>query len=380
MAGNTVFTLVGLSLGILLPSIVAELQLSPLEAGWLGAAFRLGNILLALPIGYLLSQHNPRLVMIATLLGAALFTFGQAVAPFFGALLAARLLFGVAQTARSPGRALYLVQWFPGGQIVVANGLFIAATGIAEAGTLGLTPFILQALGSWRLTMAVFGAYILVVTLLFILLARQRVTRSYQDALASQRELSVWSIFRYRDLWLAGLGGFGASFGWWALATFWPTYMKDVYSMPLTLSGFLYGLISLGMTAAALAVGWTASSSGRRRAVVVACGGLMTIGSLGLLATSFVPLLVLSAAMAGLAWGFVPINQSVAYQIPGIKPRETAVGASFVSTLFMAGGAAGPFVAGALYQVSGSLQLALVICALAPLGLTITGLLQERRR
>jgi len=134
------------------------------------------------------------------------------------------------------------------------------------------------------------------------------------------------------------------------------------------------------MALASLVVGWLADSDSRRRAIVVACGGVMAAGSLGLLATSQVPWLVLSAALAGAAWGVVPIVQSVPYQIPGIKPRETAWAASFVSTVFMAGGAMGPFIAGALYQVSGSLQLALVVCALAPLSLTITGLLRGRGR
>jgi len=374
MGGNACFSLVGLALGILLPSIVAELKLTPLESGWLGASFRLGNILFALPLGFILSRHSPRAVLTVTFVAAAALTFGQAFAPLFGVLLACRALFGIAQTTRNPSRALYLTQWFPPREIVFANGLFIGATGIAEAATLSLTPVILDIVGSWRLTFAVYGIYILAMTVLVFVLARERVTPEYRAAMASQEKLSFWSVFRYRDLWLASVGAFGATFSWWAFATFWPTFMLDTHAMPLTLSGILYGLVSLAMTLAALALGWRGSNPGVNRIVIAACGIAMTIGSLGLMSTSSVALLVLSAFVTGLAWGFVPIAQSVPYQIPGIKPRETAVAVSFISAMFMAGGAAGPVVAGALYQASGSLHLALVVCALAPLTLTATGL------
>lgn len=380
MAGNSCFSLVGLALGILLPSIVTELHLTPLESGWLGSSFRLGNILLALPLGFLLSRHSPRLMLLVTFLGAAVFTFGQAFAPLFGALLASRMLFGIMQTARNPGRALFLTQWFAPREVVLANGLFIAASGIAEAATLTLTPLVLDLLGSWRLTFAVYGVYILVVAGLFIVLARERVTPAYQEAMASQEKLSFWTVFRHRDLWLASLGAFGTTFAWWAFGTFWPTYMQSAYAMPLALSGFLYGLVSLGMTLAALVIGWSLRSPGTRRMAVAVCGVAMALGSLGLMSTSSVALLVVGAAVTGLAWGYVPIIQSVPYQIPGIKPRETAVAASFISAMFMAGGAAGPFVAGALYQTSGSLHLALVACALAPLTLTATGFFLWRDR
>ncbi len=373
MAGNACFSLVGLALGILLPSMVAEMNLTPLESGWLGASFRLGNILLALPLGFLLSRHSPRAMITVTFVAAAVLTFGQAFAPLFGVLLACRALFGIAQTARNPSRALYLTQWFPPREIMLANGLFIGATGIAEAATLSLTPIILNLMGSWRLTFAVYGVYILAVTGLVFVLARERVTPAYREAMASQEKLSFWSVFRYKDLWLASIGAFGATFAWWAFATFWPTFMLSTYAMPLTLSGFLYGLVSLGMTLAALVVGWRVPNPAVNRMVIAACGIAMTIGSLGLMSTSSVALLVLGAAVTGLAWGFVPIAQSVPYQIPGIKPRETAVAVSFISTMFMVGGAAGPFVAGAIYQTSGSLHLALVVCAIAPLTLTATG-------
>ncbi|MEE9199758.1 MAG: MFS transporter, partial [Dehalococcoidia bacterium] len=97
--------LVMFNLGVLLPAISEDLDLSPSEQGWLGSSALIANVAFALPLGWWLSRLNAKLVTTATLVMAAFFIFVQGWAPVFPILLLGRVLFGLSAVAREPVRA-----------------------------------------------------------------------------------------------------------------------------------------------------------------------------------------------------------------------------------------------------------------------------------
>lgn len=181
------------------------------------------------------------------------------------------------------------------------------------------------------------------------------------------------SVVRHRELWLACAGPLGTMAVWTAFGTFWPSYMHQTHSLPLTTLGLVFGLISLGQAPAGLCFGYLASRWGVGRGILMGCGVVMALFSMVLLLTTSVPLLLLAGTMVGLSWGYVPIVTTIPYKLPGVTPREIAVAMSLLSSMFALGGTVGPVVAGVLVELTGSAFLGLALMCLWPLLLTAIG-------
>ncbi len=127
------------TVGILLPSISAELHLSPGEQGILGSSAFWGNMVLAIPLSWWMSRYGAKTLTTVTLALGTLFLFLQGWAPVFVVLLAGRLAFGIAIVARQPARALLTQQWFPPREIVIlnsaSNALFGLVVGAGQVAT-----------------------------------------------------------------------------------------------------------------------------------------------------------------------------------------------------------------------------------------------------
>jgi len=380
VAGTWSFTLPSLSLGLLLPDITESLDLSKLQQGWLGSSLRMGNVLMALPAAVLLTQLNPvRVSMLAIGLGAAL-TFAHGLAPVFAVLFIARLGFGLAFSMNSPARAMLNQQWFPLREMTIVSGLTIGLGGVAEAVALALTPFILDATGSWRATYFSYGFVGIAVLGVWLLFARQRSTPESGARPRVSERASLGSVLRRRELWLIGLGAMGTGLGWWAFAVFWPKFMLEEHGISLKESGFLFSLISIGTVPSSLFFGFFAARMRRRRLLLVGSGLLLAGASFGMLATEQMGILVVMALLAGVAWGHLPIALTLPYELPGIQPREVPIALSMVTTLMMVGGIVGPIGAGAIYEGTGSLLTALAVGAAFPLTQSVACLFLPDRR
>ena len=138
------------SLGFLLPSMRAELGLSPIQEGFLGSAPQVANILLAIPFAWFLTRYRPKLVGSISFFGAAALVFFQGWAPYFFLILLGRVLYGAAATAREPARVLLIRQWIPPNEIVIANSMANLLWGIVGLGFIAV-PVVLELLDdSWR--------------------------------------------------------------------------------------------------------------------------------------------------------------------------------------------------------------------------------------
>ena len=165
------------TIGILLPSISSELQIQPGQQGILVSSAFWGNLVLAIPLIWWISRYRPKILTMVALGLGTLLLFLQASAPAFVALLLARLGFGLTILALEPARALLIHQWFPKREIVLVNGIGNALYGLVVGGGLAATPFILGAMGDdWRVMLRIFATYFAVLTVLWTVLGRERVT------------------------------------------------------------------------------------------------------------------------------------------------------------------------------------------------------------
>jgi predicted MFS family arabinose efflux permease len=368
-------------LGILLPSITAELGLSPAQQGVLGSSAQWGTMVLAIPFALWGSRYNPVLLTTGTLTMGAACVFIQGLAPGFAVLLVARLLFGLTISARRAGFALLLQQWFSPKEIVLANGVVNGVFGaVMGMGWIG-TPFLLDAVGGdWRNALYVLGGVLTAATIVWTVLGRQRITPEYAKQVQSQEGSPLGSIFRYRDLWVCCLAFLGAQLAWMAFTTFWPTLMLDGYGASLNWSGSILGINSLAAAAGGLAVGLLAAQPRRRRVVLIAAGPVLALTLAAMNLTGSIPLLTALDLVNGVAWGFWPLLMALPFGLPGIKPREVAVALALLDTSMLVGGATGPVLAGFVQEATGDIRVALVVASMFCLTLSVTGLLVRARR
>ena len=84
------------------------------------------------------------------------------------------------------------------------------------------------------------------------------------------------------------------------------------------------------------------------------------------------------AFLAGVVcFSYAAVYSSYASDLPGIRPREVAVGQAFAQTISTSGAMAGPLFTGVVVDASGSLMVALCLTCLAHLTLLLVGLIPE---
>lgn len=364
---NWFLILPSLSFGILLPAIRDSFPLSDTQAGWLSSSARIGSVILTFLSVVFFTRLNPLKLFTSTLLLGTAFTFMMASAVNFWLFAIARCAFGASFSARTPSRPLLGQQWFPLKEIPILQGFTIGLTGIAEFFTLAATPIILSATGSWRTTLFIYGGYGALVFFLWLFFGKERITPDYLEKAKAPKGLSLGGVWRHKELWLVGIGGFAASFGWWAFSTFWPTYVQDAHDIHLKRSGLLFGVLSLSQVPASLVMGVLVTRMRDRRPVFIACGLGMTGALIGMALVTQTWALVLLAIGGGLSWCFMPIMFSMPYEIPGIDLNSVSAGSALLTILLTLGGITGPIVAGAISDHTGSLFIALIASACAPI-------------
>ena len=363
------------TLGILLPAISAELSLSPGQQGLLGSASHWGNITLAIPLGWATSRFSPKWLTVTTLVMATACIFLQSWAPVFAVLLVGRLLFGISNIAHAPARALLTRQWFRAREVIIVNGLSNVFFGIVVGGGLALAPVILSAVGDdWRTTLRLFGFYFAGITLLWLLVGRERVTQEIRKVDAESGLSVLKGALKYRDLWLCGFGFIGVSMSFGAFLAFYPTLMLEEYDIALTLSGgilasgvILGGVLGLGM-------GYAAATMAREGFFLQGLAVIMIASNIGMILTGWVPGLFLLSLTNGVAWAFFPILITVPFNLRGIRPRELAVAFSFTMMMTSIGTSLGPLITGFLTEASGDLKLSLFIMSFTSVSLILAGM------
>jgi sugar phosphate permease len=144
------------NVGMALPYITKEFTLTPVQAGWIGAAFAWGYIVTQLLAGYLALRLGPR-----RLIGICLVLFGglamlTGLARNFQELLAIRFTLGLAEGPIYAAASMLLAQWFIKSERGRAFGMFNLS--VAAGGFLaGPISAMVLAHHDWRVMMIVEG-------------------------------------------------------------------------------------------------------------------------------------------------------------------------------------------------------------------------------
>jgi MFS transporter, ACS family, D-galactonate transporter len=137
------------NLSVAAPQLQQEFGLTPGEVGLLFSAFFWSYAFLQVPVGLVLDRYG---VTRVSRIGAFLWGVASGLVAFasgFGAIVAARLLLGVAEAPAFPANSKATGYWFPRGERALATAIFDAAAKFSSAIGVPLVGFAIVWFG-WR--------------------------------------------------------------------------------------------------------------------------------------------------------------------------------------------------------------------------------------
>lgn len=277
------------------PSFLRELRLSEEHVGDVLSSFFFAYALGQLPAGWLADRFGPRRMLVAYIVLWSACTALTGFTTTLAALVAVRLLCGLAEAGAYPASARVISRWFPFGHRARANSL------VAFGGRLGLalapwlTVVVIGRLNGWRPVLWIYGAIGLVLAGATHFIFRDEPAQ-HPWTNEAERELIQSSgppppkpdhrfpwkeLLSHPGLWLLSLGSVGLNFGWALLVTWLPKYLQTVrglgekdanFSVSIVLVCGVVGVLFGGWWCDAL-TRWFGSRWGRRLPIII--GGLI---------------------------------------------------------------------------------------------------------
>ena len=368
------------SFSLFFPPIVDEFGW---ERGVTAGAFSFGFLVSAAVsplIGRAMDRFGPRTVME---LGVALMAAGLLLAPLTTQPWHLYLTIGVLVGAGSiclgySGQSLFLPNWF-NRRRGLAMGLAFAGVGIGSITLLPWVQHMIEQTG-WRTACTAMGIVVLVVLAPINLLLRKRPQdiglEPDGDAAPSASTVPVsnvvdpvwagidWTLSRAvrtaRFWWIAS-GYFGALYVWYAVQVHQTKYLLDIGFSP-NVAVWSLGAVSLLAIPGQIALGHLSDRVGREWMWGAGCAGFAVCFA-ALIALEYYPSLALVYLMVfaqgALGYGLASIIASVVAEIFQGRHYGSIFGLLLVAAL--AGGAAGPWVTGALHDLCGNYTAAFAI-------------------
>jgi len=356
------------------------------EFGWprgvTAGAFSFGFLVsaaLSPALGRLMDRRGPRFTLE---IGIALMACGFFLAPMVTRPWHLYATLGVMVGGGSvclgyTGQGLFLPYWF-----VRRRGLAmsLAFSGVG-VGSINLLPWLQSLIGraGWRAACWSLGALVLVLLAPLNLLVKrrpediglepdgdrsgghaseQRHVSNVVDAAWASVDWTLGRALRTGRFWWLALGFFCGLFSWYAVQVHQTKYLIEI-GVSATTAAWALGLVSLAGIPGQIALGHLSDRIGRE--------WVWTVGSLGfaicyvaLIALERAPspallyLMVISQGMLG--YGLTSVIGAIAAEIFQGRHYGTIFGTLMLASI--AGGAAGPWVAGVLHDTTGSYALA----------------------
>jgi MFS family permease len=368
------------SFSLFFPPIIDEFGW---ERGVTAGAFSFGFLVSAVVsplMGRTMDRFGPRTVME---LGVALMASGLLLAPLTTQPWHLYLTIGVLVGAGSvslgySGQSQFLPNWF-NRRRGLAMGLAFAGAGI---GSITLLPWVQHMIeqNGWRTACTIMGLLVLIVLAPINLLLRKRPEdiglRPDGDAAPSASAVPVsnivdpawaatdWTLgraVRTARFWWIAIGYSGALYVWYAVQVHQTKYLLDIGFSP-GVAVWALGAVSLLGIPGQIVLGYLSDRVGREAIWVTSCAGF-AICFAALIALKYVPALplvyLMVFAQGALGYGLTSVLGAVVLEI--FQGRHYGSIFGVIMVVALSGGAAGPWVTGALHDLSGNYTLAFAI-------------------
>ncbi len=353
-------------LGVFLPFIAQDLELTPLQAGLLQGVWWVTAAVAVLPFGVWFSRFRPVAVTRLSMWIVAPLLLLQGLANGFLMLFVARFLAVLFHSLTIAVRPLLFHQWAARRQYALINAVGLSQHSLLLAIAVSTGALLIVALGSWRSAYYLQAGFVAVQAVVFMVAARESraPAQDMSDALANQPTSPFAALRKYRQGWLVAVVMFSLASVWTGIVTFLPTLLLEDRGIEITLGGPLLGFLYYGLIPGALAGGWVNRKLNDRRVLLAVPAVLNVLLALAIVLTADTLLLALAITALGLVWVAVPAMEMLPFEFKGILPREVAAVSALVAMFAGLGFAAGPMIVGVVAELSGSLLAGLVVMSL----------------
>ncbi|MEH6651803.1 MAG: MFS transporter [Motiliproteus sp.] len=242
---------------VIAPELLADIAMTPAEIGLVTSTYLLCFAAFQLPLGILLDRYEPRRVLAALLLVAALGALLFAGAQSVSQLMLGRGLIGLGVSACLMAAFKTYSVWFPLQRLPLVNGLQLTAGGLGALAATRPVELVL-AVSNWQtLFLGLAGLCVLVSLLVFWVVPRHQPIGKAESL--SEQLLGTWQILTHREFYLRAPAGMLAQSAFAAIQGLWVgLWLKDVEGLDsLELANQLF-TVAFGMTCGFLSLGWLA--------------------------------------------------------------------------------------------------------------------------
>ena len=207
-------------------SIMADLNLSPAQWGWVQSAFILSYGLMQIPMGALGDRFGHRSILALIVLWWSLFTAFTGMAGGLASLLVIRFMFGIGEAGSSPCSTGVISHWFEKHEVGKAQGYVWAASRMGGA----LTPFVVipvMVTMGWRSAFYLLGALGIIWAVVWWLFYRDKGPQTGNEFHGNQRPSIQWGLLvSNKQFWFLCAMYFFYAFGSWFFFSWFPTFME----------------------------------------------------------------------------------------------------------------------------------------------------------
>ena len=236
------------------PLITAEFHLTPVQMGYVFAAFTWAYALFEIPGGWLGDKLGPRKVLTRVVLWWSFFTAATGWTWNFVSLATSRALFGAGEAGCFPNLTKAFTTWLKPDERVKAQSILWLSARWGGAFTPLLVVLVLQFVG-WRRSFEIFGVLGVVWAAAFYFWFRDD-PREHPSVNAAERALLTgtanlasahanvpWRRFLgSTTTWLLWGQYFCLSYGWYFYPTWLPTYLQEARGQAMARGALLAGL------------------------------------------------------------------------------------------------------------------------------------------
>lgn len=238
-------------------SIIADLNLTLTQWGWIMAIFTLGYALFQTPSGYLADKKGPRFVLTTIVFFWSCLTTLTGFAWNYVSMMVIRFFFGAGEAGAFPSLSKVVFNWFPVKERGTVQGINFSGARVGAA--LGL-PFVAYLIGliGWRYSFVFFGVTGMMLAVIWYILFRDKpedfkyISNEERDYIIKHRQvpsaektsLPFTTILKSKNMWLA-MGQYVASnFTFYFTLSWMYPYLKDRFDLGGVETG-LYASIPL---------------------------------------------------------------------------------------------------------------------------------------